>query len=522
VANRSSLVIGLDSSTSSCKAIVWDCRGNAIGRGTSPLTMTTPQPTWHEQSAESWWTAAVQAIRQATEHVDGEQLKALCIAHQRETFVPVDGQGRPLSNGILWMDERASGLLPDLEKSFGQHDFHRQTGKRLSVNLTIAKMAWLKKYQPEIFIHTHKYLDVHSFLVHRLTGSYSTGWGCADPTGLYDMLKNRWAKTLLSRIGIRLDQLPDVVPTGKVIGTVIPYAAEACGLPVHLPVVAGIGDGQASGLGVNITGSGESYLSLGTSVISGIYSEQYVIDPAFRTMSGGIPGSYLLETVLLGGGYTISWFMEKMAGQPGQDIAPLWDTYERAASKVPPGSEGLMAVPYWNSVLGPYWDPAASGITLGWRGMHQRPHLYRAILEGIAYEQRLLTMGVEKALGQSVKRYVAMGSGALSPLWCQIIADITGKPVFRSTTTDAAALGAGILAAAAAGIHTDVRQAAQAMTRIHPQPFEPDPSRHDFYSRLFDEVYRPLFPALQPYLDRLASLSNEPAGDNEPNTTSGN
>ncbi len=511
--NLSPLVLGLDCSTSACKAVVWDCRGNAVASGHSPLPLITPQPAWHEQSAGSWWDSTAQAIRQAVSQVDTGRLRALCIAAQRETFVPLDEQGRPLANAILWMDERARDLLPGLEQSFGREDFHRLTGKRLSVNLTIAKIAWLKEFQQDIFARTGRFLDVHGFLVHRLTGLYRTGWGCADPTGLFDIQNHCWAETLLDRVGLRPDQLPEVFPPGTVVGTVLASAAEACGLPAGLPVVAGIGDGQASGLGVNITSPGEAYLSLGTSVVSGTYSNQYVFNPAFRTMTGGIPGSYLLETVLLGGGYTLAWFMEKMAGQPGQDIARLQEFYDRAAGALPPGSAGLLAVPYWNSVLGPYWDPAASGIVVGWRGFHQLPHLYRAILEGVAFEQRLTTLGVEKALGQVVERYIAIGGGAQSDLWCQIIADITDKPVFRPVATEAAALGAGILAAAAAGCYADARQAAQEMTRLLPSPTEPDPSRHELYNRLFEEVYRPLFPALQQVLDRLASLTKlDPSG----------
>jgi sugar (pentulose or hexulose) kinase len=508
MSNLSPLILSLDSSTSACKAVVWDYHGNAIAQGYSSLSLITPQPTWHEQSAESWWISTVEAIRQAVSQIDAGRLKALCIAHQRETFVPVDERGEPLTNGIVWMDERARELLPGLEQAFGQQDFHRLTGKRLSVNLTIAKIAWLKEYRPDIFARTCKYLDVHSFLVHRLTGLYGTGWGCADPTGMFDIQNNCWAETLLNEVGVRLDQLPDVYPPGTIVGTVASSAAEACGLPIGLPVAVGIGDGQASGLGVNITDPGDAYLSLGTSVISGTYSEQYIFNPAFRTMTSGIPGSYLLETVLLGGGYTVNWFMEKIANQPGKDVTQLHDLYDQAASEIPPGSAGLVVVPYWNSVLGPYWDPSASGIILGLRGIHQRAHIYRAILEGIAFEQQLNTMSVEKALGQSVKRYIAIGGGAQSDLWCQIIADITNKPVFRAATADAAALGAGILAATATGYYANAHQAAQEMSHILPQPVEPDPIRHDFYNKLFEEVYRPLFPALQLYLNRLASLSN--------------
>jgi sugar (pentulose or hexulose) kinase len=206
--NLSPLIIGLDCSTSACKAVVWDGHGNAMAKGYSSLSLITPHPTWYEQLAESWWTATVQAIRQAVSQVDGNRLKALCIAHQRETFVPVNEQGQPLTNGIVWMDERARELLPGLEQSFNQRDFQRFTGKRLSVNLTIAKIAWLKEHQPDVFAKTYKYLDVHAFLIHRLTGFYRTGWGCADPTGLFDMQSNGWAETLLSQVGIKIEQLP--------------------------------------------------------------------------------------------------------------------------------------------------------------------------------------------------------------------------------------------------------------------------------------------------------------------------
>jgi sugar (pentulose or hexulose) kinase len=501
------LVIGIDCSTSASKAVVWDCAGNLVAKGVGSLSLITPRPGWHEQSAESWWTATVQALRQAVAQVDLRRLKALCIAHQRETFVPVDENGQPLSNGFLWMDERARELMPALEQTLRSRAFHRQTGKRLSVNLTVAKIAWLKENRPDIFVRTSKYLDVHAFLVHRLTGLYRTAWGSADPTGMFDTKDNLWAGSVLSRVGIHLDQLPEVFPPGKVLGTLSSSAAQACALPPGLPVVAGTGDGQACGLGVNITVPGDAYLSLGTSLISGTFSDHYLVSSAFRTMSGGITGSYLLETALLGGAYTLNWFLENLAGKPGQDLAQIQDSYDQAASAVPPGSAGLVVVPYWNSVLGPYWDPAASGMIVGWRGFHQLPHIYRAILEGLAFEQFLNTVGVEKALGRSVSRYIATGGGAQSELWCQIIADVTGKPVFRSATAEASALGAGILAASASGWFPDSRQAAHAMTHILPRPFEPDPSRHAFYTHLFEQVYRPLFPALRPYLDRLTCLA---------------
>ncbi|MFN2109688.1 MAG: FGGY-family carbohydrate kinase, partial [Anaerolineae bacterium] len=307
-----------------------------------------------------------------------------------------------------------------------------------------------------------------------------------------------------------------------VMGAVTPGAAALTGLPEGLPVVAGVGDGQAGGLGVGITQPGQAYLNLGTSVVSGTHANVYVTDRAFRTMVSAIPGNYSLETVLLGGAYTVSWFVEKIAGDQLSAISDQHSAttqlpndlttetlYDEAIVDIPPGAEGLLLVPYWNSAMNPYWDAAASGIVVGWRGIHTRAHLYRAILEGIAFEQRLHTEGVEAALGYSVESYVAMGGGAKSDRWLQIIADVTGKPVYRATVTDAAALGAGILAATGAGLFPDVRAAAEAMTRIAPEPFLPDETRHEVYSRLYVDVYQHLFPTLQPYLKRLTALAED-------------
>jgi xylulokinase len=235
-------------------------------------------------------------------------------------------------------------------------------------------------------------------------------------------------------------------------------------------------------------------------------TRQYQTSHAFRTHYAGLPETYSLETVILGGTYTIRWFVEQFGGPFSLPDRAAEEVLEGLAREVPPGAEGLMLVPYWNTVLNPYWDAGASGIVVGWRGRHSPAHLYRAILEGIAYEQRLATEGVEQAVGGPIQRYIAFGGGARSPLWCQVIADITGKPVHLAHAPEATALGAGILAAAAAGLYPDIAQAAQAMTHRLPQVFLPDPQRSRVYDRFF-EVYTHLFPALQPHLDRLTELS---------------
>lgn len=431
----------------------------------------------------------------------------LAIAHQRETFVPVDDKGRPLRDAILWMDDRAAGILPEIEAAVGAARFHRITGKRLSRNLTIAKILWLQRHEPHVFGAARQYMDTHAYLVYRLTGRMATSWGSADPTGLFDMQAHVWHSDLLGVAGIGEAQLPELHPPAAPLGAVTAEAAAACGLPAGLPVFAGLGDGQASGLGAGVADYGPAYLSLGTSVILGAHADTYLAEPAFRTTTAGIPGAYLLETALMGGTYTIEWFRERFGrGAPDATGEDDLDRWEAEATGLPPGAHGLLLVPYWNSVLSPYWDALASGIVVGWRGVHGPAHLYRAILEGIAFEQRLCIEGIEAVTGRPIAALIAMGGGSRSALWCQIIADVTGKPVMRSRTAEAAALGAGILAAAGAGLFPDVRAAVAAMAGPEAAGETPDEARHQFYDRLYIEVYRHLFPALRPYLDRLAGL----------------
>jgi xylulokinase len=156
--------------------------------------------------------------------------------------------------------------------------------------------------------------------------------------------------------------------------------------------------------------------------------------------------------------------------------------------------------------MSPYWDPAASGITIGWTGAHGREHFYRAILEGIAFEQLLMGEGVMRALDRQIEEYLVLGGGSRSDLWCQIFADITGIPIQRTAILDATCFGAAILAAAEVGWYPDILSAAKAMVRSG-YGFKPDPASREIYDRLYTEVYRPLFPTLQPLIDRLTDLS---------------
>ncbi|MBE7556102.1 MAG: xylulose kinase [Anaerolineales bacterium] len=509
---NNSLVIGVDSSTTACKTIAWNKHGQAVAEGRASYPLLRPTPTWFEQDAEDWWRSLGVALKELLNQIDPARIEALCLTHQRESFVPVDSQGRPIRHAILWLDERTQAQLTFLAEKIGADQIHQISGKPLSMTPSLPKLVWLQQHEPEIITQAHKFLETHAFLVYRLTGQFRTSLACADPMGLVDMRKHRWSGELLDPLGFRLDQFPELVPPGEIIGQISAEAAAATGLPAGLPVVAGAGDGQCAGLGANAMGEGRAYLNMGTAVVSGPFSADYVVDRAFRTMYAPIAGTYFLETVIRSGLLTVSWFVEKMAGDLRDIGLPLSpeELLEAAAAKIPPGALGLMLVPYWTSVSTPYWDPAATGIAVGWNTFHSREHFYRAILEGIAFEQRLAGEGVMAATGQPFTEYITLGGGSRSKLWCQTMADVTGVPIVRSTTTEATCLGAGILAAVAAGWYPDAYQAAAAMTDTADQ-FQPNPEIQQFYERLYQEVYKPLFPTLQALLHRLTELTRHDA-----------
>lgn len=278
------LIISIDSSTTACKAIAWRPNGDAVAEGRATYPLLNPEPSWHEQDANQWWAGACAALRDCVAQIDVTQVQALGVTHQRESFVPVDGEGEPLRNGILWLDERSRRQVTELETRFGRDALHRLTGKPPAMTPSLPKILWLMQHEPGVVARTAKFVDVHGFLVKRLTGRFRTSLACADPMGLIDMQAQDWARDLITDLGLSPDQFPELAKPGQIIGQISPDAARATGLPAGLPVVAGAGDGQCAGLGANATGEGRAYLNLGTAVVSGAMSRDYLADRAFRTL----------------------------------------------------------------------------------------------------------------------------------------------------------------------------------------------------------------------------------------------
>ena len=497
-------VIGVDCSTTAAKAVVWNARGDALSQDRRTFELSQPRPGWGEQNAEDWWTATASAVRRAVQTVDTSRIGALCITHQRESFVCLDDAGHPLRPAMLWLDTRATAEVEE----HGTPEVHRLTGKPPNPTPAWYKLLWLRNHEPETMSRVGKVVDVHGFLVHKLTGEWVTSWASADPLGLVDMSTFDYDDSLLSAVGLDRSQLCELRAPGSVLGQLRDDVAAQLGLPPGLPVVAGAGDGQCAQLGTGVTSPGRAYLNLGTGIVSGTYSPHYSHGMEYRTLSAAVPGAYTLETFMGGGTFNLGWFIEKFSGVDlralGLDLTPE-HVLETAAAKLPPGSDGLLALPYWAGALTPYWDHNARGVLLGLTGMHGKSHIYRALLEGIAFEQRLLTSGAEQALGEPVTDVIALGGGSRSPVWCQIIADVMQRPVSVVREPESTCLGAGMLGAAAAGLYPSIAEAASAMSGIA-ATYEPDGPTVAAYEALY-AVYRDIYPATRELFARLAKAT---------------
>jgi sugar (pentulose or hexulose) kinase len=488
---KKGLVVGLDCSTTGTKAIAFDRKGRIAAAASASIPHFSPKPGYYEQKSQDWWIAAQKALRIVTSKVNPERIAALAISNQRETFVPLDKTGLPIRPAIVWPDERCKNEVGTFSKKIGKEKIHRITGKPVDYAPVVYRLAWMKRHETDLFRKINKICDVHTYLVWRLTDHFRTSWASADPLGLFDMIHRKWSPEIMHALEIEENLLPEVYCPGSVVGRTTKLAAQLTGLLPETLIIAGGGDGQAAGLGVNALSTDSAYLNLGTAVVVGIYDLQYKTSKAFRTMSSCLESGYYLECSLRGGTFAVDWFIKSILKIDPRRQPDIYRQLEGEAHQVSPGSDGLLYLPYLCGAMNPYWDMHARGVFAGLSASHHRGHMYRSILEGIAFEQLFALLSVEKVIGRKVHSLIAIGGGAASDLWLHIFADITGKNICLPMNTEASALGAAIAAAVGAGWYISFREAANAMTGIRKEII-PDSDNSKKYRELFP-IYRKLY-----------------------------
>ena len=493
--NSRGLVVGLDCSTTSTKAIAFDGKGTIAALAAEPIPLSSPKPNYYEQDPDDWWRSAQRALLAITRRIDPARITALAISNQRETFVPLNKVGKHLRPAIVWLDERCKDEVEPFAAKIGKRRIHRITGKPADYAPVVYRLAWMKKNEPALFKKIGMICDVHTFMVWKFTDSFKTSWASADPLGLFDLRRKKWSSSIYNALELKEDQLPAAYRPGTILGSISQRAAWATGLRRGTLVIAGGGDGQVAGLGSNVLTSNRAYLNLGTAVVAGVYGTQYRTSKAFRTMGSCSEGGYYYECSLRAGTFSIDWFVKKVLKIDPLKQPDIYSQLEKEAERISAGSDGLLHLPYLCGVMNPYWDIYARGALVGLSSSHTRGHIYRSILEGIAFEQRFAIESVEQEIGATTREFIAIGGGAASKLWCGILADITGKKICIPETAEASALGAAIAAAVGAGWYKTFKEAAAAMTGIR-RTINPDSQNHKKYTQMF-ERYKEIYPGLR-------------------------
>ncbi|PTE09631.1 xylulokinase [Mesorhizobium helmanticense] len=494
------VVIGIDASTTAVKAIAFTRDGKELFQAREIYPLSNPRPGHFEQDAELWWAALLGALRQVTDAVGAERVAAIAVAHQRETFTLIDSTGKPLIPAILWLDERARPQVARLSAELGREAIRDWSGKPPDPTPALYAIAWLAEHQPQVLSKAAALVDVHGFFVHRLTGRLVTSTASADPLGLLDVENGTWHPRLVAAAGLRPEQLPELVGPSEICGGLTGSVARTTGLRAGTPVVAGAGDGQAMGLGMGVHGAGKSYLSLGSGVVSGCHSGTVTTSDAFRTLVSPTGSGFMLETVLRSGMQLVDWIVRTTGAASAA-------TLEKAAVDVAAGSDGLLVMPYWAGVMSPYWDGAARGAIVGLSLDHEPKHLFRAVLEGIAFEQAIASEAMEAQAGGKPTVMIAAGGGTNSALLMRIMASVLERPLSISPVNEAAALGAAMLAASAIGWFASPESAAEAMTAAPTRHVDPVGELVPFY-RTRKEIYRDLYHATREIHARLGEVGH--------------
>jgi len=494
------LFLGIDISTTGAKALLIDEKGQVLSSANTPLSLSTPRPLWSEQDPHDWWSGTVASIQQALARagVDGKAVAAVGLTGQMHGLVLLDENGAVLRPAILWNDQRTAAQCDEIHRRLGKERLIQITGNVALTGFTAPKILWVNQNEPEIYRRARHILLPKDYARFRLTGEYAMDKADGSGTILFDIRKRDWSPEVLAALDIPANWLPPTYEGPQVTGLVSPAAAAETGLLAGIPVMAGGGDQAAGAVGAGVIEPGIVSLVMGTSGVVFASTDQLLIEPQGRlhAFCHAVPGYWHLMGVMLSAAGSLQWYHDTLA--PQNDF----DELVAEAAQAPAGCEGLFFLPYLTGERTPYPDPLARGAWVGLTVRHQRAHLTRAVLEGVAFGLKdSFTLIQQAGLGE-IRQVRLTGGGVKSPLWRQILASVLDAELMTVNTTEGAAYGAALCAAVGAGAWPSVPAACAAT--IHTTGSTIPDGSVETYRKLYPE-YQALYPALKPTFDRAVS-----------------
>ena len=493
-----SVHVGLDVGTGGARAVAVDEAGEVVAEASSEYPLHSPKPGWTEQDPADWWDEAKAALGRVASEAGGD-VSGLGLTGQMHGSVFLDASGAVIRPALLWNDQRTGRQCEEITEAVGAERLIQIAGNPALTGFQAPKVVWLRDEEPENYARLSRVLLPKDYVRLLLTGEYATDVSDASGTLFLDVKGRDWSGEILGVLEVPLDWMPRAYEGPEVTGTLRRDAAEELGLPPGIPVAAGGGDNAAAAVGTGIVAPGLVSSSVGTSGVLFAHTEGFDPDPSGRlhAFCHAVPGAYHLMAVTLSAGGSLSWWRDTLGGD--------FDDMVGAASEIPPGSEGLVFLPYLSGERTPHLDPGARGSFFGLTARHGVPHMTRAVMEGVAFALRD-GLEIMRGLGVPVGDVRATGGGARSALWRGLQADVYGESVRRTAADEGPAYGAALLAGVAAGTYGDVGEASS-VVRVREEVTEPDPERVRTYEDYYG-VYRSLYPATRDAMSRLTELAS--------------
>lgn len=489
-----SYVIGIDVGTSGTKAVLVSEEGKVKASALVEYGLSAPRPGWAEQEPYDWWRASAAAIAKLLNDggVPGSEVKALGLAGQMHSSVFLDDGGRTIRPALLWCDGRTRAEVEHITETVGFDKLVELTANRALEGFTAPKVLWLKNNEPENHKRLRRLLLAKDYVRYRLTGDFATDVSDASGTLLFDVANRRWSDELIAALGIDPDILPKCYESTEVTGAVTSEAAKLTGLAEGTPVVAGGGDQAAGAVGNGVVREGPVLVTIGTSGVVFACAQKPAADPRARLHSfcHASPGLWHTMGVTLSAGGSMQWLRNTL-----REAAPSlgYDELGKLAESAPPGSDGIIFLPYMTGERTPHFDPAARGVFFGLSLSRGLGHMARSVMEGVAFSLADSARLMSEA-GTPLEVVYLSGGGAKSDLWTRIVASVLELPIKRLSVDEGPSFGAAALALVGGGFWNSPAEVADATLSIRDE-VRPDPE----WSRIYADVrerYRALYPAL--------------------------
>ncbi|GFP27644.1 xylulokinase [Candidatus Hakubella thermalkaliphila] len=502
-------LLGIDLGTTSVKAILIDENGKTFGLGSEEYPLLIPRAGWAEQDPEKWWEVVKRVVGTVVGRsgVNGKAISGIGLSGQMHGLVLVDKNGNALRPCIVWADQRSAPQCRWLAERLGRQVLIQNLGNPTNTGFTAPKLLWVKQNENANYKKVCKILLPKDYIRFKLTGTFATDFTDASATLLFDVKRRQWSSQVLSILGVPGAFMPGIVESSQISGEVSKPAARELGISPGTPVIGGAGDQEASMVGNGVVVPGIALSAVGTGGQLTAATSDFVVDPQLRihTLCHAVPESWHVMGAVQSAGLSLRWFRDNLA-QPERLVGKLSkvDPYvllSEEAKYIPPGSGGLLFLPYLVGERSPHMDPYARGAFIGLTIQHTKPHMVRALMEGVIFAMKDC-LEIFRELGIEIKQVRVTGGGAKSSIWRQIQADIYGIEISATNVSEGSAFGAALLAGVGAGMFRDIHEACDATVSVL-ETVSPIREHVEIYEEMYD-IYRSLYPALRDQFHRMS------------------